>query len=245
MAVKPFTKEELNFFKFSSIVLDEFPKMLRETFIKMWDTKIASSPGYMPWDDSVTVRNLLLKREGGKTDVPTTKSINEWDCTALFAATIYSNTFGKGTSKSTKTLSQQYIKGKKPSPFHSSVISPSGNQDETVTLAIDQLRLLRNALCHTPKPTLAIAKFSNFIQLVKDAFTACGVSVVRIDEIGCLEEEDFPTEQVNKLNDRMKIELQEINRFLQHKISDSIDEIHDKFNHAFSKGRCLYIISVI
>ena len=177
MAVKPFTKEELNFFKFSSIVLDEFPKMLRETFIKMWDIKIASSPGYMVWDDSVTVRNLLLKREGGKTDIPTNKSINEWDCTALFKATIYSNTFGKGTSKSTKTLSQQYLKGKKPSPFHSSVISPTGNQDETVTLAIDQLRLLRNALCHTPKLTLALAKFVNFIQLVKDAFTVCGAMI--------------------------------------------------------------------
>ena len=245
MAVKPFTKEELNFFKFSSIVLDEFPKMLRETFIKMWDTKIAALPGYMAWDDSITVRNLLLKREGGKTDIPTNKSINDWDCTALFKATIYSNTFGRGTSKSTKTLSQQYLKGKKPSPFHSSVISTSGNQDETVTLAIDQLRLLRNDLCHTPKPTLGLGEFNNFIQMVKDAFTACGVSVVRIDEIGCLEEEDFPTEQVNKLNDRIKIELQEINRFLQHKISDSIDEIHDKFDHAFNKGRCLYIVSVI
>ena len=215
MAVKPFTKEELNFFKISSIVLDEFPKMLRETFIKMWDTKIASSPGYMVWDDSITVRNLLLKIEGGTTDIPTNKSINEWDCTALFKATIYSNTFGRGTSKSTKTLSQQYLKGKKSGPFHSSVISPSGNQDETVTLAIDQLRLLRNALCHTPKPSLALAKFNNFIQLVKNAFTACGVSVVRIDEIGCLGEEDFPTEQVNELNDRMKDEEQENTKFMQ------------------------------
>ena len=124
----------------------------------------------MAWDDSITVRNLLRKREGGTTDIPTSKSINEWDCTALFRATIYSNTFGRGTSKPTKTLNQQYIKGKKPSPFHSSVIGASGNQDESITLAIDQLRLLRNALCHTPKPTLALAKFNNFIQLVKNAF---------------------------------------------------------------------------
>ena len=248
MAVKPFTKEELNFFKFSSIVLDEFPKMLRETFIKMWDTKIAPSPGHMVWDDSITVRNLLLKKEGGATDIPTNKSINEWDCTALFKATLYSNTFGRGTSKSTKTLSHQYLKGKKPGPFHSSVNSPSGNQDETVTLAIDQLRLLRNALCHTPKPTLALAKFSNFIQLVKDAFTACGVSVARIDEIGCLGEEDFPTEQVNDLNDRMKIEeqensafmqetntfLQETSMFLQHEMIGAMKELVRLQN-----GKCL------
>ena len=250
MAVKPFAKEELNFFKFSSIVLDEFPKMLRETFINMWDNKIATLPGYIAWDDSVAVRNLLLAREGGKSDIPTNTSINEWDCTALFKATIYSNTFGRATSKSTKTLSQQYLKGRKPSPFHSSLISPSGNQDETVTVAIDQLRLLRNALCHTPKPTLALTKFKNFIQLAKNAFAACRVSVVRIDEIGCLGEEDFPTEQVNELKDRMKIEkqensafmqetntfLQETTIFLQHEMTGAIKELVRLQN-----GKCLEI----
>ena len=230
MAVKPFTKEELNFFKFSSIVLDEFPKMLREIFIKMWDKKIATLPGYIAWDDSAIVRNLLLAREGGKTDIPTNTSINEWDCTALFKATIYSITFGRATSKSTKTLSRQYLKGKKPCPFHSSVISPSGNQDETVTLAIDQLRLLRNTLCHTPKPSLGLVEFVDLIQLIKDAFLACGVSIIRINEIGCLGEEDFPTEQVIDLNDRLKIELQHINMFLEHKIFDLIEEINDKLD---------------
>ena len=239
MAVKPFTNEELNFFKFSFIVLDEFPKMLRESFIKMWDNKIASLPGYITWDDSITVRNLLLTREGGKTDIPTNKSINEWDCTALFKATIYSNTFGRATSKSTKTLSQQYLKRKKPSPFHASVISPSGNEDETLTLAIDQLRLLRNSLCHRHTSSLGLPEFIDVIHLTKDAFTACGASIVRIDEIGCLGEGDFPTEQVNKLNDRMKMELQEINRFLQHKISDSIDEFNDRFEQACKNGKCL------
>ena len=77
-------------------------------------------------------------------------------------------------SKSTKTLNQQHLKGKKPCPFHSSVNSPSRNQDESITLAIDQLRLFRKALCHTPKPTLGLAKFNNFIHLVKDAFTDAG-----------------------------------------------------------------------
>ena len=214
MAAKPFTKEELNFCKFSFIVLDEFPKMLREIFIKMWDNKIASLPGYITWDDSVTVRNLLLTREGGKTYIPTNRSINEWDCTALFKATIYSTTFGRATSKSTKTLSQQYLKGKKPSPFQTPVISPSGNQDETITLAIDQLRLLRNFVFHKPNPTLELAEFKDLIKLSKDAYTACGVSIVRIDEISCLRETDFPTEQVNELNDRIRIELQQNNLFL-------------------------------
>ena len=129
------------------------------------------------------------------------------------------------------------------------MISPSGNEDETLTLAIDQLRLLGNALCDTPKPTLGVAKFNNFIHLVKDAFTTCGVSVVRLDEIGCLEENDFPTEQINELNDRMKIEeqkntafmqetnafLQETSMLLQHEMSDAMRELVRLKN-----GRCLY-----
>ncbi|CAB3996059.1 Nephrocystin-3 [Paramuricea clavata] len=222
MAVKPFSEEELNFFKFSSIVLDEVPTMLRQTFITMWDNKISTLPGYQVWDDSAMVRNLLLTREGGKADIPTNKSINEWDCTALFKATIYSNTFGLTTCKSTKTLCQQYLKGKKPSPFHSSVISLSGNPDETVTLAIDQLRLLRNTLCHIPKPKISKVDFNYYIQLAKDAFTATGVPVVRIDDIGCLKEEDFPTAKVNDLIDGMKTELQETNKFLQQEVMEEI-----------------------
>ena len=200
MVVKPFTKEQLNFFKFATIVLDEFPKMLREIFIKMWD----SLPGDITWDDSITVRNLLLTREGGKTDIPTNKSISEWDCTALFKATIYSHTFG--CAKSRKTLSQQYVNGKKPSPFHASVNSSDGNKDETITLAIDQLRLLRNCVFHKPNPNLGLAEFKDLIKLSKDAYKACEASIVRIDEISCLRETDFPTEQVNELQINLSLQ---------------------------------------
>ncbi len=94
MAAKPFTKEQLNFFKFFTLVIDEFPKVLRQIVITMWDSKVATKPGFIAWDDSVKVRNMLLTSEGGKTDIPTTKSIQEWDCTALFKATIYAKTFG-------------------------------------------------------------------------------------------------------------------------------------------------------
>ena len=129
-----------------------------------------------------------------------------------------------------RRLSQQYLKGKKPSPFHALVSSPSGNKDETITFAIDQLRLLRNCVCHKPNPTLGLAEFKDLINLSKDAFTACGFSIVRIDVITCLGETDFPTEQVNVLNDRMKIELQQINMLLQDKICCFIDEFHDLNN---------------
>ncbi len=219
MTARLFTKEELNFLKFASIVHDEFPKMLRHTFETMWNNKIAPIlPGVQVWDDSPAVRNLLQIRKGGKTDIPTNKSFKEWDCTALFQATIYSKTFGVTTSTATKTLSQQYLKGKKPNPFHSSVVSSTGNQDESLALAIDQLRLLRNKLCHISSASVSKTDFDRFVLLAKDAFTATGFTGDRLDDIGSLREEDFPTGKVNELNERVKVDLQEYNKFLQDEV---------------------------
>ena len=76
---------------------------------------------------------MLLKSEGGKTSIPINQSIGEWDCTALFQATIYVKTFGSSSGKGpTKTLNDLYLKKKKPAtvPFHPSVNSPTGNQDD-------------------------------------------------------------------------------------------------------------------
>ncbi len=224
MAARPFTKEELNFLKFASIVHDEFPKMLRHTFETIWNNKIAPT-GYQVWDDSPAVRNLLQIREGGKTDIPTNKSFKEWDCTALFKATIYSKTFGVTTSTATKTLSQQYLKGKKPNPFHSSVVSPTGNQDESLTLAIDQLRLLRNKLCHISSVSVSKADFDRFVLLAKDAFTATGFTGDRLDDIGSLREEDFPTGKVNELNEKVKVDLQECNKFFKDEVIQRQEQI--------------------
>ena len=218
MAVKPFSKEELNFFKFSSIVLDGLPKAVRQIFKTLWDSKIAVQPGYQVWDDSTAVRNMLLKSEGGKTGIPINKSIDEWDCTALFQATIYAKTFGSLSGKGpTKTLNDLYLKKRKPAPvpFHPSVNSPTGNQDETYALAIDQIRLLRNTLCYSAKLEIAKADFDQFVQLAKDALTAAKVSTSFVDDISGLTEDDFPTVEVNKLNKSFQKELQAINQFLQ------------------------------
>ena len=60
-----FSAEQLNFFKFSTVVLDDFPVALRQVFVFMWNNLVATSPGIPKWDDSVAVRNLLLLKEGG------------------------------------------------------------------------------------------------------------------------------------------------------------------------------------
>ena len=157
MVLVRFQEDELNFLKFSHIVLDEFPKALRQAFVSKWDKTYGNLPGYQPWDDSPAVRNLFLGTEGGKTKVPTNLPYYEWDCTALFQATIYARSFALNRkSRHYKTLNDLYVSPCKPPPgsFHRSVKSPTGNSDETVALAIDQLRLLRNVLCHSSSSKL-------------------------------------------------------------------------------------------
>ncbi|KAJ7374226.1 hypothetical protein OS493_007300 [Desmophyllum pertusum] len=110
-------------------------------------------PGYQPWDDSIVARNSFLGTEGGKTKVPTHLSYDEWDCTALFQATIYARSFALPDSKGHhRTLGDLYVKPHKlpHGTFHASVVSSGGNTAETFALAIDQLRLLRNSLATRP-----------------------------------------------------------------------------------------------
>ena len=156
------------------------------------------------------MRDSFLTEEGGKTKVPTDKSYEEWDCTALFQATIYAQTFalpdGKGNLK---TLGELYVKplGFMPNgSFHASVLSPSGNQAETFALAIDQLRLLRNSLSHlTSSKKISKPTFDQYTELAKNAFKALGVATDSIDEVKSLPESHFPTEEVARLESENKL----------------------------------------
>ena len=186
----------------------------------MWESKIAIKPGFISWDDSATVRNMLFTSEGSKTDIPTGKSIQEWDCTALFQATIFAKTF----STSGKRMNDLYLKKTKPAlgSFHSSVQSPTGNQDETYALVIDQLRLLRNTLCHPANGEIVKADFDHYVKLVQNALTAVKLDTSFVDDIGQMSEDDFPTEKVQKLHDCRLKELQSISMFhesMEHKLS--------------------------
>ena len=203
MALRPYQDEELNYFKFSSLVLNEFPKALRQTFKIMWDNTYGHRPGFQLWDDSPVVRNLFVYAEGGTTKVPTHQSYNEWDCTALFQATIFAQSFASPGSH--KTLSDLYVKPRHVphGSFHTSVVRPGGNNAETFALAIDQLRLLRNSLCHSPRPEMDKKTFDQHVQDAKNAFKALGVTTTVIDTVGNLTESDFPTNEVHKLKQRI------------------------------------------
>lgn len=206
MVVKSFTDEQLNFCKFSTLVIDEFPKALRQTFKHLWDN---FGPG-TNWDDSEGVRDSFLTEEGGKTKVRTDKSYEEWDCSELFQATIYAHTFALPDSKGNrKTLGELYVKPRGFMPnesFHACVSSPSGDQAETFALAIDQLRLLRNSLFHlATSKKMNKTTFDQYTEHAKDAFKALGVATDSIDDVKKLPESHFPTEEVARLERENKL----------------------------------------
>ena len=89
VVIKRYTHEQLNFLKFTALVVDEFPKALRPTFKHMWDNV---GPGPI-WDDSEGLRNLFWGLEGRNFKVPTNESYKKWDCTAPFQPTIYAKVF--------------------------------------------------------------------------------------------------------------------------------------------------------
>ena len=191
--------KQLNHFKFTSIVFDDFTKALRQTFKFMWDSKYG--PAEL-WDDSEAVRNSFKAKEGGVTKVPTQLSYDEWDCTALYQATIFAQSFAVPDSTgSLKTLSEMYVKprGLPAGNFHASVVSPGGNNAETFALAIDQLRLLRNSLGHSASSAMDKTRLDQYVQRAKDAFQALGLKTDQIDAIGSSTESDFTTDKVAKL----------------------------------------------
>ena len=196
-----YREDQLNFLKFTDIVTNDFPKALRQTFRLMWDRKF----GPVIWDDSEAVRKLFRAKEGGTTKVPTHQSYEEWDCTALFQATIFAQSFAVPDSTSHyKTLNDLYVKplGLPRGSFHASVVSSGGDYYETVALAIDQLRLLRNSLSHPAKGEMSKRTFNQYLQLVKDTFKALGLKTDKIDAISS--ESGFPTTEVADLKRKIQ-----------------------------------------
>ncbi|KAJ7348194.1 hypothetical protein OS493_039616 [Desmophyllum pertusum] len=94
----------------------------------MWDTLVATSASGVPkWDDSVTVLNIFHTNEGGVKKVPTlNKSYKEWDCTGLFRATLFAQTFAMPDgSGGLSTLDKLYVKprGLSPGTFFTPLLS--------------------------------------------------------------------------------------------------------------------------
>ena len=224
MSIHTYIDEELNYFKFASIVLKEFPNALRSIFEDMWNTRVA--PSSRVWDDSLFVRNKLQGDVAAK--LPMKEPFEKWDCTALFQATLHARTFALPDSTGKKkTLGEMYLKGRKPvpGPFHSAVRSSSGDANETIALAIDQLRLLRNTLCHTSSPQINKVTFDDYVKYAKDAFTALNFSTTSLERIGNLKESDFPTKEVEKLNEGINRLRNDFHLFLENEVKHEMSEV--------------------
>lgn len=178
-----FSSEQLNFYKLSAIVMNEFPKALQQVFKAMWDSRY----GIPKWDDSLMVRNMFQDDEGGNmTHVPIDKSYMEWDCTALFQATLYAQSFVQSGGRKRETnLYDLYVKPRrlKDGAFHHSVWTQPRNNEETLALALDQLRLLRNALFRqTNTQSIDSSTFHNYLVSAEGAFDALGLSFESIEK---------------------------------------------------------------
>lgn len=222
-----FSSKQLNFFKLLTVVLDEFPVALRLVFVYMWDNFVSHVRGYPKWDDSQAVRDMFLNKEGGKTKVPTNKSFMEWDCTTCFEATLFSETFAvPDASGKRRPLKQVYVKRLSPGAFHTNVQigSPFRSQSETYAIALDQLRLIRNSLCHRSSTrTIDQATFNRYIGLIIDAFAALGQDSTRVEVIANLEDDDFPTAKQQKLEEDLVRERIAAIKFKQ--MGDHLEEI--------------------
>ena len=195
------TNEQLNSVKFKLLADGELANALRKTFKTMWDKKFGPSE---IWDDSELVRKSFLAKEGRafSKNVPTHKSYEEWDCTALSYAITSAKSFAIPDSTGIpKTPYKLYLKplGLPPESFHSSVESPHGNPEETRALAVDQLRRLRNWQAHQGRNHIDKVTFDQNIQRTKEAFQALGISAKEIEELGNLPESELPTSQNTKL----------------------------------------------
>lgn len=153
----------------------------------------------------------------------------------MFQATIYARSFSLPDSTGhQRTLSQLYVNSRKVprGNFHVSLVSPGGNNAETFAIAIDQLRLLRNSLCHLPRSEMDKATFDQWVQHAKDAFKALGVNTDAIHTVGSMTESDFPTEKVRALEEDIREVLQRENQLLQEEVKDKLMEIQESLERA-------------
>ena len=219
-----FTKEQVNYFKFAHIVVNEFPKALRHTFKSLWDTTYGRRPGYRFWDDSEEVRKMFLLEEGGTLKVHSGLSYTEWDFSDLFRATIFCQSLSKEDSTGRKTAqsdsTDRLLVGENP---FSSILKSSTNAVESFTIAINQLRLLRKKLLSLPKAEIDTKTFGSYIKLSKAAFDILNVATTSIRAISSYSDDDFPTERARKIKEDMRAEL----KLLKEKVLGSIEKLMD------------------
>lgn len=212
----PFSNDRLNFFKFCKAVLDEFPLALRQVFTFLWNNSEERS--HPKWDDTDEVRNIFLKEEDWGKNVPTSYSFKEWNCAVLFQATLYAKKFGEiDGNGGRRTLKQLYVKRElSKDAFHPGIGRRFRKQPETFALALDQLRLLRNALCyHNKEQEVDDERLDSYLKRAKEAFAALHQDNTRLDNVEKLKIHCFSTEECKRLASKLTQETEAAIKFNQ------------------------------
>ncbi|CAB4027805.1 Nephrocystin-3, partial [Paramuricea clavata] len=153
-------EEERNYICIRKIVSDLVSKELRKLFKQEWNNRYQAT--LAGWDDTSVSGNQLFHLEtkrpsGPKKNVYLPKfkhgDTNQWDCTVLFAAILYSNSIGRSS------------------------LNP------TIQSEVNNLREIRNEIMHITEGKLSNSDFQTMTTRVENAFKTLRLSVNEINRI--------------------------------------------------------------
>ena len=152
-------EEEQNYMCMEKIVNDIVCKGLRSVFKQEWDSRYRSKTG--AWDDTSASGNQLYHVE--KTRSRPNKNVyqaafqhgntNDWDCSVLFDAILYSKSIGQAS------------------------LNP------TIKSEVNSLRQIRNDIKHNTEGKLTNSEFQNLTTRVENALKSLGIAINEVNRI--------------------------------------------------------------
>ncbi|PFX25151.1 uncharacterized protein LOC111330749 [Stylophora pistillata] len=159
---------------------------------------------YFLWknmDSTQIFKNFLLPINGNKVELcgGACQSCKELDSIDPYEAILEAEVDGCSLFERLVNLP---LKGE----FHENIKSPSGNSAETIALAVDQLRLLRNEIKSIKTEMIDKKNFDYFVKLTREALDALKQDTSAIDKVILLSEKDFPVDKVQPLQNSLETE---------------------------------------
>jgi hypothetical protein len=153
------SEEKRNYICMQNIFIDVASKGLRKVFKHEWNTRYQASFG--AWDDTNVSGLQLFHRENARSrpnkNMYQAKfqhgDTNQWDCTVLFDAILYSSSIGKSSLK------------------------PS------IKTEVDNIRNMRNQIMHAEETALSEADFQTMISDLEKAFKVLSIPINDITQM--------------------------------------------------------------
>ena len=153
------SEEKRNYICMHNIVIDVVSEELRKVFKSEWNIRYQASFG--AWDDTSVSGLQLFHRENTRSrpnkNMYQAKfqqgNTNQWDCSVLFDAILYSNSIGKSS------------------------LNP------TIKTEVDNIRNMRNKIMHADDTTLSDADFQTMISDIEKAFKSLSLPVSDITQM--------------------------------------------------------------